>query len=126
MKVLVPIGRLLYSFIFVISSFKHFGPELKQYAAGHGVPMVSVLVPLAGLLILVGGVSIVLGYKAKCGAWLIVLFLVPVTLSMHNFWAITDPQEAQVQLIMFMKNISMLGAALLIAYFGSGPYSLKE
>lgn len=126
MRVLVPVGRFLYSLIFVMSSFKHFGPGLKQYAASHGVPMVPVLVPLSGLLILLGGLSILLGYKAKCGAWAIVLFLIPVTFVMHNFWAVTDPQEAQTQMIMFMKNISMLGAALLIAYFGSGPYSLKE
>jgi putative oxidoreductase len=30
------------------------------------------------------------------------------------------------QQIMFMKNLSMLGAALLITHFGSGPCSLDE
>lgn len=126
MKTLVPIGRVLYSAIFVMSSLKHFGPEMKQYAAGHGVPMASFLVPVAGLLILLGGFSILLGYKARIGAWLIILFLIPVTLVMHNFWAISDPQQAQMQMIMFMKNVSMLGAAFLIAYFGSGPFSVDR
>ncbi|HXH19695.1 MAG TPA: DoxX family protein [Chitinophagales bacterium] len=45
---------------------------------------------------------------------------------MHNYWAVTDPAMAQIQQAMFMKNISMLGSALLIAYFGSGPFSLDE
>ena len=43
---------------------------------------------------------------------------------MHNFWAVTDPMMRGMQIAMFMKNVSMLGAALLIAYFGSGPLSL--
>jgi len=45
---------------------------------------------------------------------------------MHNFWAVSDPLMRQMQMAHFMKNVSMLGAALLIAYFGSGPYSMKE
>ena len=73
---------------------------------------------------LVGGLSILLGYKAKWGAWILVAFLVPVTVMMHRFWGIIDPQMATMQGAMFMKNLSMLGAALLIAYFGAGPLSL--
>jgi len=68
-------------------------------------------------------VSVLLGYRAKIGAWLLVVFLVPVTLAIHNFWAVHDPMAAQIQQVMFMKNLSMLGAALLISYFGAGPLS---
>jgi len=60
------------------------------------------------------------------GALLLVLFLVPVTFTMHNFWAVQDPMMALMQQAMFMKNLSMLGGALLIAYFGSGPASLDR
>ena len=70
--------------------------------------------------------SILAGYKARYGAWLIVLFLVPVTVLMHNFWTITEPMAKSMQQIMFMKNLSMLGAAMLIAYLGSGPLSLDN
>ena len=65
-----------------------------------------------------------LGYRAKTGAWLIVLFLVPVTLMMHKFWTVHDPVMAQTQMAMFMKNVALLGAALLITQFGAGPLSL--
>jgi putative oxidoreductase len=71
-----------------------------------------------------GGLSILLGYRAKIGAWLIVLFLVSVTPAMHNSWAVHDPMMAQMQMIMFMKNLSMLGGTLLISHFGAGPFSL--
>ena len=53
-----------------------------------------------------------------------VLFLVPVTLTMHNFWAVPDPMMRGMQMAMFMKNVSMLGAALLITQVGAGPLSL--
>ena len=75
---------------------------------------------------IIGGLSIVCGFKAKLGGWLIVAFLVPVTLTMHNFWSVGDPHEHQVQMTMFMKNISMLGGAFLITYFGSGPLSIDD
>jgi putative oxidoreductase len=45
---------------------------------------------------------------------------------MHNYWAIADPMQAAAQFVMFKKNLSMLGAALLIAHFGSGPLSLDK
>jgi putative oxidoreductase len=70
------------------------------------------------------GLSILLGYRAKLGAWLIVLFLIPVTLMLHKFWTVQDPMMAQIQMILFMKNVSMLGGALLISQFGAGPFSL--
>jgi len=68
--------------------------------------------------------SILLGYRAKLGAWLIVLFLIPVTLMLHKFWTVQDPMMAQIQMVLFMKNVSMLGGALLISQFGAGPFSL--
>jgi putative oxidoreductase len=76
------------------------------------------------MLALFGGLSVLLGYKAKAGALLLVVFLVPVTLWMHRFWDVADAQMAQAQMINFMKNVAMTGAALYIAYFGAGPLSV--
>jgi putative oxidoreductase len=126
MKYCVLLGRALYSWIFISSVMGHFSPHTIEYVAGKGVPMAAVLVPLAGAMALVGGLSILIGYRARWGAWLLVLFLVPVTLVMHKFWGIEEPMTAQMQKIMFMKNLSMLGGALLIAYFGSGPLSVDN
>ena len=127
LKLLVPLARIFYSFIFIFAGIGHFtNPQMVAYAAAQGVPMAPFLVPLAGLLALAGGVSVLLGYKAKWGAWLLVAFLVPVTLTMHRFWGLTDPQAAMMQMIMFEKNLAMLGGALLITHFGSGPYSLED
>ncbi|MCX6354988.1 MAG: DoxX family protein [Candidatus Aureabacteria bacterium] len=124
MKFLVPLGRILYAFLFLMAVPGHFSESTIGYAAGKGVPMAEILVPLSGIMALLGGLSIILGYKARLGAWLLVVFLVPVTLMMHKFWGLPDATAAHMQQIMFMKNASMLGAALLIAHFGSGPWSV--
>ena len=124
MRYVVLVGRVCFSLIFLMTIFGHFSAGYIGYAAQQGVPAASLLVPLSGIIAIAGGLSIALGYKAKIGAWLIVLFLVPVTFAMHNFWTVTDPMMRGMQLAMFMKNVSMFGAALLISYFGSGPLSL--
>lgn len=124
MRYVVLLGRIFYSSIFIMANLFHFSGQAVAHAAAEGVPMAGVLVPLSGIIGLAGGFSILLGYKAKWGAWLLVLFLVPITLMMHKFWAVADPQAAMMQQVMFMKNVSMLGAALLIAHFGAGPLSL--
>jgi putative oxidoreductase len=120
------LGRILYSAIFIMSGPNHFRAQTIAYAAAQGVPLARIAVPLSGIIALLGGLSIALGYRARLGAWLIVLFLVPVTLMLHRFWGLSDPQVAGLQLAMFMKNVSMLGAALIIARVGSGPLSLRR
>jgi len=126
MNYLVLLGRILYALIFVMAGPGHFTANTIAFAASKGVPLASIAVPLSGIIATAGGLSIAAGYNAKWGGWLIVLFLVPVTVIIHDFWAMTDPNMAQVNQIMFMKNLSMLGAALLITYFGSGPLSVDN
>lgn len=120
----VVLGRFLFALIFLMAGANHFNKQTIGYAASQGVPLAAIAVPLSGALAIAGGLSILLGYRAKLGAWLIVLFLVPVSLIMHKFWTVTDPTMAQIQMVLFMKNVSMLGGALLVSHFGAGPFSL--
>lgn len=120
---LAPVGRALFAAIFLTASLTHFTPQGVEYAASEGVPFAELLVPLSGVVALLGGLSVVLGYKARYGAALLVAFLVPVTLIMHRFWAIPDPTMAMIERIMFMKNLGLLGGALLLVYHGAGPFS---
>ncbi len=126
MNLFILFGRIFYSAVFLISVPGFFSESTILYAAHQGVPMAEVFVPLSGIIALLGGAFILLGYRAKEGALLIVLFLAPVTLVAHKFWIITDPAAAALQQVQFMKNLSLLGAAVLIAYFGSGPFSLDD
>ncbi|HVN18744.1 MAG TPA: DoxX family protein [Dongiaceae bacterium] len=117
------LGRLFFVLIFLLAGLNHFSKPTIAFAASQGVPAAPLLVPASGILAILGGLSILLGYRAKLGAWLIVIFLIGVT-PLHKFWGISDPMVQQLQMALFMKNISMLGAALLITQFGSGPWSL--
>jgi putative oxidoreductase len=124
MRYIVPIGRILFALIFITAAPRHFTHEGIQHAADLGVPAAGFLVPVSGLMALLGGLSIATGFEAKWGAWALVAFLLPVTFSMHAYWQLHDPVSIHIQKAMFAKNLSMLGAALLIAYFGSGPLSI--
>ncbi len=130
MKYIPLIGRILFSLIFLSSGIMGhlaMASQTAAYASSSGLPMAMPLVVISGIIAILGALSIILGYKAKMGAWLIVIFLVPITFAMHNFWTITDPAQAMMktmQMAMFMKNLSMMGGALMISYFGAGPISL--
>jgi putative oxidoreductase len=126
MKYLVVIGRVFFSLIFLMTLMGHFKQQTIDYVSTQGVPAASILVPLSGIIASVGALSIILGYKAKAGAWLLIIFLVPVTFYMHAFWKETDPMKMQMQVANFMKNLSLIGAALLISYFGSRPLSIDK
>jgi putative oxidoreductase len=100
------LGRLLFSLMFLMASFNHFKGQTIAYAASQGVPLASIAVPISGVLALLGGLSILVGYRAKIGAWLIALFLIGVTPMMHKFWAVGDP--------------------MIITQFGAGPWSVDN
>jgi len=123
---IVALGRTLFSLIFLMAGPSNFSPASIGYAAHAGVPFAGFLVPASGILAAVGGLSVMLGYRARLGAWLLVVFLVPVTLMLHNFWAVSDPMMRAMQMAMFMKNLGLLGGALLITQLGAGPGSLDS
>lgn len=124
MKLIVLSGRILFSLIFLNTINFHFTRAAIDYATSYNVPYPEFTVPAAGVLAIIGALSIILGVKAKWGAWCIVWFLVPVTFYLHPFWKETEQMMIQAQTANFFKNVSMLGGALIIAYFGSGPLSM--
>jgi putative oxidoreductase len=123
-RLLVPVGRFLFALIFLVSTPLHFQHAGVMYAAQAGTPLAGLFVPIAGILALFGGLSVLFGYHARIGALLLAIFLVPVTLIMHAFWSAPDAATALLERVMFMKNLAMFGAALLLMYFGAGPISI--
>ncbi len=124
MKYTPLIGRILFSLIVLMAAPGHFTRGTIQYAASQGVPLAGIAVPVAGVLAFLGGLSLLLGFKARWGGGLLLLFLVPVTFMMHAFWTVSDPTAAHMQQVNFLKNLAMAGGALLVVYFGAGPLSL--
>ena len=128
MKYIPLIGRILYSIIFISSGLNHIFKlsEMSQYTASMGVPLPTLATLVTGLMILAGGLSILLGYKVKIGAMLLVVFLIPTSFIAHAFWNIENAMQAQMQMIMFMENIAVTGGALIFFYFGTGPFSIEK
>ncbi len=109
------IGRVLFSMLFIASGVGHFiqRGSTTAYAEAKGVPAAGAMVPLTGLMILAGGLSILLWSWVDVGAWLLVLFLLGAALKMHAFWKEEDPMARQSEMSHFMKNVGLAGAAIM-------------
>lgn len=116
MNILFLVGRIIYGAFFLLMAWNHLGPAsagLVGYAASKGVPSPKFAVTGTGILLLVGGLSIITGFQPLVGIVALVLFLAPVSFQMHNFWKIDDPQAKMGEMTNFMKNMALLGAALI-------------
>jgi putative oxidoreductase len=78
---------------------------------------------VAGLVELVGGLMVVVGYRARLVALVLIVFTVAATALYHDFWAMTGPSRS-LNLIMALKNLSMCGGLLFLAAVGPGRFSL--
>ena len=118
MEIIFFIGRLLFGGFFLMSGINHFKNHqmLSGYAGSKGLPSPLLAVYGSGLLILLGGLGVILGIYPTISLWLIVIFLLPVTFAMHNFWKDTDPNMKMNNEINFKKNMALLGAALMAIY----------
>lgn len=121
MKQYLPlVGRILLGLIFVMSGFsKMSGFEgTQQHMAAQGIPLTALFLVGTILVEILGGLSVIIGYKARRGAAVLFLFLIPATLIFHTNFG------DQTQMIMFLKNLAIMGGLLLVATFGPGPYSV--
>lgn len=120
------LGRLLLCAIFLLSAVGNKIPHFSDVAKlmeSVGVPAPQFLLAGAIVFLLVGSLSVIIGYKARIGAALLLTFLVLASYYFHPFWKL-EGQAQQEQMIQFMKNLSMMGAMLFIMANGSGPMSL--
>ena len=115
MGVLLLIGRILFSLIFIGSGINHIvkAKDMVPYAQMKKLPLPGLLVPLSGLMVLAGAASIILGLWIDLGALLIAIFCILSGVIFHNFWA-ADAASKQGEMISFLKTISIAGGALVI------------
>lgn len=116
MDAVLVIGRILFALIFINSGIAHFTKNagMTQYAQYKKIPMARASVYISGLMILLGGLYIVLGFYADLGALLIAIFLIPTAFLMHNFWKESDATAKQNTTISFFKDLALAGAALIM------------
>lgn len=108
------IGRMLLGGYFLFNAVNHFTriDMMAGYAQSKGVPSAKTAVGFSGVLLLIGGLSILLGVYPTVGIAALALFLIPVTFTVHSFWKIQDPMAKMGEMVNFTKNMALLGAAL--------------
>ncbi len=120
-------GRALLALIFLLSGFgKVTGfAGTVGYMEAYGMPMASFLLVGAIIFELGGGLSLLLGFKARLGALALIIFTIPATLIFHAFWSV-PAEAAMAEQINFLKNIAIIGGLLMVVAYGSGPLSLDK
>lgn len=120
-------ARLLISQIFILSGFAKIMDPAATMAQMEGRGMFWIPFFFVGAILfeLAGGLSVLIGYKARLGALALFLFLIPVTLTFHNFWTYPEDQQ-QMQMILFMHNLTLMGGLLLLMCYGPGALSLDR
>jgi putative oxidoreductase len=117
MDVVFLVGRILFALIFIFSgSTIHLSRQGVEYARAYGAPAPETLVPLSGVVAVVGGAMVVLGIWGDVGALLLAGFLIGITPFMHAFWREEEEQAQQMQMFNFLKNLALLGGALVTFY----------
>ena len=116
MNAIVLIGRILFGGFFLMSGINHFAKleAMTGYAKYKKLPAAKLGVLISGLMLVIGGIYIVLGYYADLGALLLAIFLVLAAVIFHNFWKETDATAKQTEMMAFMKDIALAGGALVI------------
>jgi putative oxidoreductase len=125
-SVLNVLGRAFLVAIFFFSAVGNKIPNFEAIAGfmdKAGVPAPKFMLVAAIVFLIVGSLSILVGYKAKFGALLLFTFLVLATYFFHNFWAL-EGQAAHDQQIQFFKNLGLMGAMLMIMANGVGVASI--
>jgi putative oxidoreductase len=119
------VARILLALMFVLSGVsKLTGLEgTAGYIASVGLPAAQLLAAGAGVLEVVAGVMLIVGWQARWAALALAVFTVLATVLFHNYWAMPKDQQFMQQL-MFMKNLAVTGGLLFVFAFGAGTLSL--
>jgi putative oxidoreductase len=114
MKAPFLIGRILFGGFFLYNGIHNLleRKKMASYTASKGVPAPEIAVTLSAAPLLAGGASLLLGVKPKVGGLLVLGFLAGVSPVMHDFWRNEDPTERNNNMIFFMSNVALAGAAL--------------
>jgi uncharacterized membrane protein YphA (DoxX/SURF4 family) len=110
-------GRAIFGGFFLYNGINHFlnREMMTGYSASKGVPYPEAAVTGSGAMLVLGGLSVLMGVRPKLGTSLISAFLLGVTPKMHDFWNVQDPQQRMGEQINFSKNVALLGGALIAA-----------
>jgi uncharacterized membrane protein YphA (DoxX/SURF4 family) len=130
MDIVYLISRIVLGMYFLMNGWNHFTrvPMMSGYTGSKGVPMPGLAVVGSGVMLAAGGVMLLLGWYVWVAALVLIVFLVPVAFTMHNFWTVPDEQMRMMEMVNFMKNMALAGALLMVLAYskatGFNPFGL--
>jgi uncharacterized membrane protein YphA (DoxX/SURF4 family) len=109
------IGRIVLGLFYLFNATNHIFKlkAMAGYAQSKGVPSPTLTTLGTGIMLLLGGLSVMLGVYPDVGVALLVIFLVPTAFIVHNFWTASDPQTHMMEMVQFMKDIALASSALM-------------
>lgn len=116
------LGRLCIAAIFLLAGIGKFMDYHTTAAmmATKGFPLVPYFLYGAAILEILCALSLIFGCYIRLGALILILFLIPTTFIFHDFWNVAAPELRFLQMVMFMKNIAILGGLLYVLSVGGG------
>ena len=94
-----------------------------SYMESKRIPKVSLILPLSIAIQMIGGISILLGFHAKIGALLLILYTIGTGLKMHDFWTMSGDERATEKTLL-LKDVAILGGLLVILALGVGTFAM--
>lgn len=121
------VGRILLALIFLMAGFNKIGgfEGTAGYIASKGLPLPELGAVIAIVVEIGGAIMLIIGWRVCCAAGALFIFTAATAIFFHNFWAMPADQ-VQMQMISFMKNLSIMGGLLYVLVYGSGPLSLDS
>ncbi len=125
MEIVLLVGRILFGAFFIMSGLNHFQnlAMMSGYAQSKNVPSPRLAVIGTGVMLVVGGASVLLGIVPIVGLTVLILFLLSTLVTMHDFWNMKDPQQRAAEQVNFLKNVALIGASLALMY-GASEWAL--
>jgi putative oxidoreductase len=120
-------GRLLLACLFLVSGYDKIGDfaGTAGYIGSKGLPLPQVLAAVTIALEVLGGLLLVIGFKARWVAAAFAAFTIVATILFHNYWVLPEAQQLM-QKLMFLKNLAITGGLLMVVAFGAGRWSVDR
>lgn len=121
------IGRICLAWLFVPAGWGKIAgfSGTAAYVASAGLPFPPLMTAIALVIELVGGIALLVGYKARAAAALLALFTIVAAFGFHNYWSM-PPEQKGAQKINFDKNVAIFGGLLFVVAFGAGRFSIDD
>ena len=122
------VGRILIGLIFLVAGVRKvmgFAGAV-AYLAKLGFPAPEVMAVIAIVIEIGGSILLIVGWRTRWAAWLLVLFVVVAAFAAHRFWEISDAGQFYNQMNHFLKNVAIVGGLLYVATFGPGSASVDK